>query len=1448
MYLNGLVVFICLGLARTAVEENVEKALTNEPNKEFVEGNSHVARDLREPSVFSVINGKHEERNKMKTYDQEGAGKTEGEDDRNDMVNLVEIEQFNEISSQHYDDSEGMVNKNTLLNLSQMETDASSTYERMNTSMDERSQETTVIDPDPLLFLATNSNAMINSPKEFDSRNHDLVNESEELWPQHQTLRIVLRSARDEFSLLKNDSRPYFVKSHLTQSPTAETVDSVDNFAKQSEKFALRDAENSSPIKPFEVRYLTDIYDSQFSENIIDVDMPQIGNDDSQLKRYSMVSKKGKNRLNTVDGIVPKNRLHLYKAENNLPTKEHSRTSQNVFEFQETSGKPKTKADFINIIERINVANENLDGSPNIDNSKSEVKFLDVSETEHHDRMKRSVLDSEEDIWQNNLSSRHKRQRRRQSSHHHSRVVRQQIKDRKLRNNLSNINDKRKRVSRMSKKQGTSNRNDHGVQLFSRWSRWTRCNRRCKQKRRRRCKKKQLCGSALIKEERSCFGWRCKKKPSKTEEDLIQTDIVHPDHREVMDSQLSKSTQKYQTASENSISTETSNKMSSGDDNGIRYVNREQKIFVGSNRVQPHRQSSRHHHQHHNHHHHHRPTALEEISLEANNKPPVFQSSSEDEHAKSETRRPFKVVQGRKSSHRDLRLLLNFNAVFYTRWSDWGECSNTCLTSRYRWCKYRLFCGGAIVREEAYCYIPGDECETKYKEENGDVTVQEYLTSSVEEKPSKELGRNDWDGTHYELFSNEHDGGSRNGRKPNFMNDKNELLNFNSRDPFSSRWPDSSFPWEDYINSHDSGRSKGRLSSHREVHGSQATTGDVSRNRYNIVSSGQPREALDTLESISFNEKNDIFRDRDRDREAWHRRRETSDLLQEDRNHSNGQTSHHRRRYPAHRDSTTDLSDEAEKSDLFAAKVSSSSFAFSPSHESTHSSSSSSASSSGLMSMSSSSSSGQSAPSVAQASSGFLPFSSSKRNSSFSASPRLTHFPSTLLSSLAGFGKSSILDSQSLTSSSSSTSSEQYSSYAAAGRLPTLLEDPSSVSGIQDSHRYNLGRDEKNEVGGSEEDATSVELFGSDEAVNLGSPENHSSDILFDLVPLGSPRPPPSSLSSHLSSFFLSQTDSVDPSPTSPTPSPSLHSPNLNAVCGVSTKGLWADGKGHNATRAAEDRRKSYGLKKAGLSLKILGGREAERGQWPWQVVILNRYREAFCGGVVVGPRWVLTAAHCVRKRLYARLAEHDLAVSEGTELEFRVSESISHPLYDSTTVDNDVALLRLPQPLDYTPYLSPVCLPEQGAHLPVGEVCTIIGWGKERHTHLFGTDVLHQAEVPIIPSASCRAVYKDYYITPNMFCAGYRGGRVDSCAGDSGGPLLCRQGQKWHVVGITSFGEGCGRRGKYGIYARVSNYRSWIRDVMSAHEHRSRGHQRKSRSPDSTWSSRARGAGWTRP
>ncbi|KAM3962346.1 vitamin K-dependent protein C [Aphomia sociella] len=231
--------------------------------------------------------------------------------------------------------------------------------------------------------------------------------------------------------------------------------------------------------------------------------------------------------------------------------------------------------------------------------------------------------------------------------------------------------------------------------------------------------------------------------------------------------------------------------------------------------------------------------------------------------------------------------------------------------------------------------------------------------------------------------------------------------------------------------------------------------------------------------------------------------------------------------------------------------------------------------------------------------------------------------------------------------------------------------------------------------------------------------------------------------------------------------------------------------------------------------MRIIGGRPAPPGKWPWQVAVLNRYKEAFCGGTLVSLRWVVTAAHCVRKRLYVRLGEYDLVMKNRGEMEMRVTEAVIHPLYDPDTVVNDVAMLRLPAPARPDLGHGIACLPHPHQHLSPHTTCIILGWGKKRPTDLHGTRVLHEAQVSTIQQGVCRRSYWQYAITDNMVCAGR--GRRDSCAGDSGGPLLCRDRQmRYYLQGITSFGDGCGKRGKYGIYTRTSGYVPWIRDVMN--------------------------------
>ncbi|XP_063917963.1 vitamin K-dependent protein C [Zophobas morio] len=229
--------------------------------------------------------------------------------------------------------------------------------------------------------------------------------------------------------------------------------------------------------------------------------------------------------------------------------------------------------------------------------------------------------------------------------------------------------------------------------------------------------------------------------------------------------------------------------------------------------------------------------------------------------------------------------------------------------------------------------------------------------------------------------------------------------------------------------------------------------------------------------------------------------------------------------------------------------------------------------------------------------------------------------------------------------------------------------------------------------------------------------------------------------------------------------------------------------------------------------LKIIGGVQSKKYKWPWHVAILNKYYEVFCGGTLIGPRWVLTASHCIRPYLRVRLNEHDLRARDGRELEMTVYKIFQHPKFNHKTVDNDIALLQLPRAVN----IPIACLPDRGPR-PT-EICTVMGWGKLRASDTYGTHILHEAKLPIVSPNVCRRSYRHFLITSNMLCAGWPSGKADTCAGDSGGGLMCpfkrRSRVAYSIQGITSFGDGCGLRNKYGIYTTVFNYLKWIYYVM---------------------------------
>ncbi|XP_032408258.1 tissue-type plasminogen activator [Xiphophorus hellerii] len=263
----------------------------------------------------------------------------------------------------------------------------------------------------------------------------------------------------------------------------------------------------------------------------------------------------------------------------------------------------------------------------------------------------------------------------------------------------------------------------------------------------------------------------------------------------------------------------------------------------------------------------------------------------------------------------------------------------------------------------------------------------------------------------------------------------------------------------------------------------------------------------------------------------------------------------------------------------------------------------------------------------------------------------------------------------------------------------------------------------------------------------------------------------------------------------------------------------------------AVDTERTCGERSERRTNKIVGGSFVPIESQPWIAAIFQK--RFLCGGSLIAPGWVLTAAHCFfdgnetrLQRLRVYLGKSDINNTDpDREQLFSVEKLIIHQKYNPSNYDNDIALLKISntkgQGALKTASVRTVCLPPLNTYLPVGFTCSIAGFGKEAYSSLSYSNQLKQANVRLLSSTNCKV--EEHYkalLTDNMICAASPDWSTDSCKGDSGGPLVCEASGRMFLFGVVSWGEGCASENKPGVYTKVTHYNNWIADNTGLSEY----------------------------
>lgn len=232
------------------------------------------------------------------------------------------------------------------------------------------------------------------------------------------------------------------------------------------------------------------------------------------------------------------------------------------------------------------------------------------------------------------------------------------------------------------------------------------------------------------------------------------------------------------------------------------------------------------------------------------------------------------------------------------------------------------------------------------------------------------------------------------------------------------------------------------------------------------------------------------------------------------------------------------------------------------------------------------------------------------------------------------------------------------------------------------------------------------------------------------------------------------------------------------------------------------------------LKEKIVGGRDAEEGEFPWQASLQRITWLGFyhmCGASLITSEWLVSAAHCIQTNsansYRIMIGTNNLTATSEDQI-YLIKRIIIKQGFDAATFHNDIALIQLFHPV--LDSLIPICLTTDSPEDDLTAVIT--GWGATEDNGQ-ASPYLQAADVMIIPRNICLVYYED--LTESMTCAGYDEGGIDSCQGDSGGPLLQWRDGYAYLVGVVSWGVGCAEPGHPGVYTDVTQFFTWIKSYI---------------------------------